>query len=98
MNKREILKNELQNWFYKKMSVLPSENLLNNLTDKIYYNKQLSLCAVGSSLPTKEEMFIEELQRYKLEKQWDERVNRSDFSKGFIECYKWITKQDFKVR
>lgn len=60
--------------------------------------KQFSLQGVGSSLPSKEEMFIEELQRYNLEKEWDERVNRSDFSKGFIECYKWITKKELKVR
>jgi hypothetical protein len=63
-----------------------------------YKDKEFSLNGVGCSLPTKEEMFIEELQRYNLEKEWDERVNRSDFSKGFIECYKWITNQDFKVR
>jgi len=60
--------------------------------------EQLILSGVGCSLPSKEAMFIEELQRYNLEKEWDDRVNRSDFSKGFIECYKWITKKEFKVR
>ena len=59
---------------------------------------QLRLHVVSSSFPSKEAMFIEELQRYNLEKEWDERVNRSDFSKGFISCYKWITNQEFKVR
>ena len=60
--------------------------------------QKLTLTAVGCSLPSKKAMFIEELQQFAKEKEWDERVNRSDFSKGFISCYKWITNQKFKVR
>jgi hypothetical protein len=60
--------------------------------------KQLTLTDVGCSLPSKEAMCFKELEEYKEEKEWDDRVNRRDFAKGFISCYKWITNQEFKVR
>mgnify|MGYP003625054049 CR=1 FL=1 len=78
--------------------ILGNMQLAHKELGKIINDQYLTLTAVGCSLPSKEAMFIEELQEFAKEKEWDERVNRSDFSKGFISCYKWITNQKFKVR
>jgi hypothetical protein len=73
---------------------------LANVKTRLYYTlkKQLTLTDVGCSLPSKEAMYFKELEEYIEEKEWDDRVNRRDFAKGFISCYKWITNQEFKVR
>ena len=60
--------------------------------------KTLTIIDFGCSLPNKEAMYLKELEEYNEEKFWDDRVNRCDFAKGFISCYKWITNQEFKVR
>jgi hypothetical protein len=49
MNKREILKQCLKNWFSDKMELQPTEDNLNILVDRIYYSKQLNLCGVGGT-------------------------------------------------
>ena len=47
MSKREILKQSLKNWFSDKMEMQPTEENLNILVDRIYYNKQLILSGVS---------------------------------------------------
>jgi hypothetical protein len=97
---------------YKELNRV-NENLIKILEEKILIleevskskdlindelKEQFSLNAVSCSLPSKEAMYFKELEEYKVEKLWDDRINRRDFAKGFISCYKWITNQEFKVR
>jgi hypothetical protein len=42
MDKREMLKRIIQNWFVERTSINPTEDGLNNLVDRIYYNKELN--------------------------------------------------------
>jgi hypothetical protein len=49
MNKREMLKGIIENWFVEKTSIKPTKEGLNNLVDRIYYSKQLTLGGVVSS-------------------------------------------------
>jgi len=49
MNNRERLKLIIQNWFVEKTSINPTEAGLNNLVDRIYYDKQLNICGVVST-------------------------------------------------
>ena len=46
MNNRERLKLIIQNWFVEKTSIKPTEDGLNNLVDRIYYDKQLNIHVV----------------------------------------------------
>ena len=47
MNNRERLKLIIENWFVEKTSIKPTEEGLNNLVDRIYYDKQLILSGVS---------------------------------------------------
>ena len=76
----------------------PSSNTIADFVSKYIQDEKLIITDVGCSLPSKEAMYFKELEEYKEEKEWDNRVNRRDFAKGFISCYKWITNQEFKVR
>ena len=49
MNKREILKRIIENWFVEKTSIRPTKDGLNSLVDRIHYNKQLTLTDVVST-------------------------------------------------
>ena len=49
MNKREILKRIIENWFVEKTSIRPTKEGLNSLVDRIHYNKQLTLTDVVST-------------------------------------------------
>ena len=46
MNNRERLKLIIENWFVEKTSIKPTEEGLNNLVDRIYYDKQLNIYGV----------------------------------------------------
>lgn len=47
MNNRERLKLIIENWFVEKTSIKPTEEGLNNLVDRIYYDKQLNIYGVS---------------------------------------------------
>ena len=47
MNKREMLKRIIENWFVEKTSIKPTKDGLNSLVDRIHYNKQLTLTDVS---------------------------------------------------
>ena len=49
MNKREMLKRIIENWFVEKTSIRPTKDGLNSLVDRIHYNKQLTLTDVVKS-------------------------------------------------
>ena len=49
MNNRERLKLIIENWFVEKTSIKPTEEGLNNLVDRIYYDKQLNIYGVVST-------------------------------------------------
>ena len=42
MNKRDRVKLIIENWFIEKTSIKPTEDGLNNLVDRITYDKQLN--------------------------------------------------------
>ena len=50
MKNRERLKLIIQNWFIEKTSIKPTEDGLNNLVDRIYYNKPLIIGSVVRSV------------------------------------------------
>ena len=49
MNNRERLKLIIENWFIEKTSIKPTDEGLNNLVDRIYYDKQLIIGGVSCS-------------------------------------------------
>jgi len=53
MNNRERLKLIIENWFIEKTSIKLTDDGLNNLVDRIYYDKQLIIGGDSKSLPTK---------------------------------------------
>ncbi|MCP4053371.1 MAG: hypothetical protein GY739_09930 [Mesoflavibacter sp.] len=48
MNKRERVKLIIENWFIEKTCIKPTEEGLNNLVDRITYDKQLSIHSVSN--------------------------------------------------
>lgn len=50
MENRERLKLIIQNWFIERTSIKPTEDGLNNLVDRIYYNKPLIIGGVVRSV------------------------------------------------
>ena len=52
MNNRERLKLIIENWFIEKTSIKPTDEGLNNLVDRIYYDKQLIIGGVSFELPS----------------------------------------------
>lgn len=71
----------------------------NNLEPKIYNYKyvewieqKLTLQGVVASLPSKEEMYLKELQEFKEVVKVDAAVSRIDFGAGFVKCYNWMVE------
>jgi hypothetical protein len=54
--------------------------------------KQLIITEVVASLPSKEEMYLKELQEFKEVVKVDAAVSRIDFGAGFVKCYNWIAE------
>lgn len=50
MDKRERVKLIIENWFIEKTNIKPTEEGLNNLVDRITYDKQLSIRVVSIPL------------------------------------------------
>jgi hypothetical protein len=55
-------------------------------------SKQSSLNGVVASLPSKDEMYLRELQEFKEVVKIDAAVSRIDFGAGFVKCYNWMVE------
>ena len=55
-------------------------------------NEKFSLYGVVASLPSKDEMYLRELQEFKEVVKIDAAVSRIDFGAGFVKCYNWMVE------
>ena len=80
--------------FGKKISQENLQNALNLLTEfQELSKKQFSLNSVGCSLPSRDEMNVEGLKGFKEMLKEDAATSKYDYSKGFINCFDWLSEK-----
>lgn len=86
------LDNQIERMENDKKKGINSTFLNERLNEYKSIKEQLTLTDVVASLPSKEEMYLKELQEFKEALKEDAAVSRIDFGAGFVKCYNWLAK------